>query len=240
VLSELRAAEEDITHAQGEPRGTLRVSTVGNGTGPIGDVLTAFLAKYPEISVDLHLSARRVDLLAENFDLAIRFGKLHEDAHLVAKRVGTSYRKMFASPGYLERHPAPEHPRDLHGHELLHPAGRRELELVSERGGRFRLHLSGRFCSNQITALRHQAIAGFGIANLPVSIASDDVRRGALRPVLPGWSSDPDPIHLVYPKQRFVPQKVRAFVEFAARALPPDAFGEKALRPADEPRTRAR
>jgi DNA-binding transcriptional LysR family regulator len=230
VLSELRAVEEDVKRAQGEPRGVLRISFVGTGDGPVGALITAFLARYPEITVDLHLAEHRVDLLAEDVDVAIRIGTI-DDANLVAKRVGTSYRKLFAAPAYLERRGAPDHPRDLRAHEMLAPVARREMELVNERGARVRIALRGRFTANRMSALRYQALAGAGIAGLPVAMAAEDVRRGALCPVLPAWRSDADPIHVVYAKQRFVPQKVRAFVDFAARALP-GAFGEIG---ADEP-----
>ena len=227
VLAELRAAEESVTRAQDELRGTLRISTMGTGGGLIGDLVTAFLARYPRIGVELHLSEHRVDLLAENFDVALRIGRLGHDAGLVAKRIGTSYRKMFASPSYLARHPAIGHPRDLEGHQLLRPTGKHEIELVNERGARFRVPLGGRFSANRVTALRHQALAGIGIAHLPAGLATDDVRTGALCPVLPEWRSDLDPIHLVYPKQPFVPQRVRAFLEFTARTLSADAFTDR-------------
>ncbi|APR81646.1 Transcriptional regulator, LysR family protein [Minicystis rosea] len=230
VLSELRAVEEDVKREQGEPRGTLRISTTGTGAGPIGDLVTKFLSKYPEIGVDLHLSEHQVDLVAENIDVAIRFGKIDDD-RLVARRIGTALRKMFASPSYLARRPAPHHPRELHEHEILRTAKMREVSLVNERGTRFRATLSARFTSNRISAVRHQAIGGLGITFLPMALAAVDVRRGLLVPVLPEWSFDPDPIHIVYAKQRFVPQKVRAFVEFAVRSMPIEAFGERRSEP---------
>lgn len=225
VLSDLRAVEDDVKREQGEPRGTLRVSSTGTGAGPVGELITAFLAKYPDISVDLHLSERQVDLLVENVDVAIRFGKIDDDDRLVAKRVGTVHRKLFASPAYLARRAMPHHPRDLQEHTVLLPARARELSIVNERGVRFRAPIAGRFTSNRLSALHHQTIAGIGIALLPVIVVASDVQRGLLVPVLPEWSSDPAPVHLLYAKQRFVPQKVRAFVEFARRALPLEAFG---------------
>ncbi len=226
VLAELRAAEADVSRADTEPRGVLRISIAGTGGSPVSDLLSAFLTRYPEIDLELSLNERRVDLVAEDIDVAIRMGSLADDDRLVARRIGTSSRRLFASPEYLRRRGVPEHPRDLTGHEILRPVGRSELELVSEGGAKHRVPFGRRFTANRLTALRHQAIAGLGIASLPNVIAAD-VREGSLAAVLPEWRSNMDPVHVVYAKQRFVPQRVRAFVDFATRHLPPGAFGER-------------
>ena len=169
-----------------------------------------------------------MDFLLENIDIAVRMGQLDDDEHLVARKVGDSYRKLFASLVYLERRGMPRHPRELDGHEVLRSAQHREIELADEHGERVRVPLTGRFSANRISALQHQAVAGLGIALLPVSLADRDVRQGALSVVLPEWSSDPTPTYIVYRKQRFVPRKVRAFVEFALRALGAGAFNSRA------------
>lgn len=219
ALSELSAAEQDAARAHEEPRGTLRIAGKGTGAGLVGDLAGRFLQAHPQISVDLRLLDRQVDLLAEHIDVAFHFGPLDDDAGVIGRKIGMSRRKLLASPDYLCSRPPIRHPRDLSGHELLCHTGRKEMLLVNEGGARFRVAVAGRFSANQISALQYQAIAGRGIAELPLGMVAEDLRRGALVDALPGWSSETYPIHIVYPKQRFVPRKVRAFVDFVAKAV---------------------
>jgi DNA-binding transcriptional LysR family regulator len=225
VLTELRSTERALVAEGDEPTGVLRISgTVGSSAGTTGDVLTLFLERHPKVTIDLVVTERRVDLLTEDIDVAMRFGKLPDDANLVARRVGVLHRLLYASPAYLARHPPVAHPRELASHAFVRLANSTQVELVHPSGERCRVALRGRFVTNQVVAMKHQALAGLGIACLPAPAAAPDVQRGALVPVLRSWRSEGEPFHLVYLKQRFATARVRAFIDFVTKHLPPDAM----------------
>lgn len=216
ALAQIEAADEVARSGQERPRGLLRISAApGMGTGGIGDAIASFLREHAEISVDLQLTSRRVDLAAENVDLAIRAGRL-EDSTLKARRLWSGVFRLYASPAYLQGRPAPQHPRDLKQHACLcftTSAEKGQTFDLRCAGKRVRVAASGRFSSNQIDAVRHQALRGQGVAFLPEEACARELERGGLSAVLPEWSSAPVHVYLVYPDQRFLPAKVKAFVE---------------------------
>ncbi|WP_158501728.1 LysR family transcriptional regulator [Vitiosangium sp. GDMCC 1.1324] len=222
ALAALETAETTLTRAQRAPRGTLRITaSVNMGLGIIGDVIAGFLEEHPNVEVDLLLTSRVVDLLAENLDIAVRAGPLR-DSRMKARLVGTSVFKLYASPEYLKGRRMPTHPHELKDHDCLRLTFATDKAHVYDlRHGRKRVRVPvrGRFSANEIGAVRKLAAAGLGIAFLPESSCMEELRRGRLVPVLPEWSSESTPVHLVFPAQRFVAPKVQAFVTYAARVL---------------------
>lgn len=222
ALIALETAEATLTRAQRAPRGTLRITaSVGMGLGLIGDVIASFLKEHPDVDVDLLLTSRVVDLLAENLDIAVRAGPLR-DSRMKARLVGTSVFKLYASPEYLKGRRMPTHPSDLKDHSCLRltfAADKAHVYDLRHGKKRMRVPVGGRFSANEIGAVRKLALAGLGIGLLPESACAEDLRRGRLVPVLPEWSSERTPVHLVFPAQRFVAPKVQAFVAYAARML---------------------
>jgi DNA-binding transcriptional LysR family regulator len=233
TLAELEGAERSLTRAQDAPRGLLRISAgTEAGTGMVGDLVAGFLIAYPDVAIDLQLSSRRVDLVAEDVDVAFRAGKL-DDSTLKARRLGGSLLKLFASPAYLARRSAPRHPLELKRHDCLCLTASRAAESVLDlRNGRERTRVvvRPRFSSNQVGAVRHQALAGGGIAFLPVHLCAAEVRRGELAPVLSDWRSEGVPIHLVHAAHRFVSPVVRAFLDHVGKSVGPDAWVTHSLR----------
>lgn len=203
-------------------RGTLRVSAAtGAGQTLIAPLVPEFLAAHPLMTLDLQLSNRYVDLIEEGYDLALRVGTLAADSRLVVRRLAPTRRVLLASPVYLERRGIPRTPQQLREHAcLVLDIGARprrwELQRIRAQAA---IDVTGPLHSNNAFVLLIACRSGAGIGLLPASVASADVRSGALRRVLPSWTSTEQGIYAVYPSARFIPAKVRAFVDFIARRL---------------------
>ena len=154
-LQQIAAAELALKSNQSEARGRLRIAAATNmGEGVIGDAIADFLAAYPHIEIELELGQRRVELIAEQYDLAIRLGELEETSSLVARRIGTIARQLMASPVYAADR-AISHPRDINPREIIGFAGEQAIELLHEGGERYLLECRGRLQVNRMTAIRH-------------------------------------------------------------------------------------
>ena len=239
LLAELADAESAASALGGALRGTLRVSIPsGFGLTHITPGIAEFAAAHPELNLDLHLSNRNVDLVEEGYDLAIRLGRL-TDSRMVARRLGESRRMLVASPDYVRTHGAPKRPADLAAHACLvldttTAPSRWELRSGAARE---RLRMPARLRSNNALALLDACRAGAGITLLPQVIVAADVAAGRLQRLLPRWNGDAQGVFAIYPGNRFIPAKVRRFVEFVEARLrafdaanPPD--GKRARRTA--------
>jgi len=212
-IAELQAAEVEASQAQAEPSGVLRITSAGVDTGHVGERIAEFLARYPLVTVDLFMSDRKLDLLAEGIDVAFRIGVVSDVPNLTARRIGLVQRALYASASYLRELKAPAQPKELESHALLLAKPEGELALVHKTGSRATVKLQPRFVANHPVALRHQALRGRGIALLPSHIGDEDVRAGTLKRVLADWATPSVPVSVVYAKQRYLPQRVRLFVD---------------------------
>jgi len=226
------AAEVDAVRAlsefrQARPSGRLRVSMPNDfATLLLTDMLAAFVTLHPAVSLELDLSPRRVDLLGENFDLAIRMGSLPDDASLAARKLADFPGGLYAAPQYLAEHGEPAHPDALMQHATLRLFGRSgesavwELRHPDERQawqGSPRAHT----VANSPELLIHLARAGAGITAVPDYFAAPWVRQGLLRRVLPAWSLPAHAAWAVFPGRRLMPAKTRAFLDMLLAALQP-------------------
>lgn len=221
ILAEAEAAEQAATALQREPRGTLRISAPNSfGWMHVAPAVPAFLERYPELSVDISLSPAYVNLVDEGLDLAIRIGVL-EDSPLIVRKLAPSRLVACAAPAYLEEHGVPHEPDDLAKHNCLCtdllPWGD-EWRLVGKRG-EVRVAVSGNVRSNSAETLRAAVLQGIGIAVLPTWAAGEALRAGALRRVLEAWKLPTSTIYAVYPGNRLMSMKVRAFVDHLARCF---------------------
>ncbi|RRQ20754.1 LysR family transcriptional regulator [Thiohalobacter thiocyanaticus] len=219
-LGHLLEAEAAVTAYAGEPRGRLRVTAPADfGDSILVCLLERLRAAYPQINVDLLLTDSYLDLVAEGVDVAIRAGAL-DDSTLIAKRVGIACWALFASPEYLDDAPPLASPRGLGRHRCLQftTFGKEQWHL-SSRKSRLTLPMAGNLIVNDLGVIRLMTLDGQGIGLLPTYICREDVQAGRLIRVLPKWQARADPVHLVYPRQRFVPPKLRAFVDIAAQVL---------------------
>ncbi|MBA2400934.1 MAG: LysR family transcriptional regulator [Bradyrhizobium sp.] len=218
ILAAIEAAEAEVTAASQLPRGHLRIS-VGTALAKqiLGPALPVFLAKYPDITVELHVSDHQIDLVAEQVDVAIRSGALG-DSSLVARKIGDATRVICASPHYLKQYGSPRVPADLLQHNCLTLPGPAWTQWpFHTHEGINRLAISGTFTSDNADLLRDMAIAGLGIARLADFMVARAVLEGTLVPLLQE-SHIPEsfPIHALTVPGRHRAPRIKAFIDFVA------------------------
>ena len=231
VLEEAEAAEQAVTHLHEEPRGRIKINApMSFGILHLADAIPDFLARYPQITVDIDLSDRFVDLIEEGYDLAIRIANLN-DSSLIARRLAPVRRIVAGSPDYFAKHGVPERPADLKHHNCL-----RYTYVVDGREWRFRgpdgeetIEVSGSMRANNSDVLRGAALAGAGLMMTPTFIVGDEVRAGRLLPVLTEFEIADLGIYAVYPHKRHLSPKVRAFVDFLAGRYGDDPYWDKGI-----------
>jgi len=225
MLAEADAALEAVEFARAAPRGTIRASCpVAVAQTALASILPDFLVKCPAVRLQLHVSNRRVDVLSEGFDVALRVRSqpTGEDG-LVMRSFGTFAEVLVASPGYLERAGEIAEPSQLAQRETLDYAGefdRRPWELVGPKGETTAAEPVPRVVCHDFVVLRAAVLAGLGVARLPETVVREDLKRGTLVRVLPAWSSPQGVLHVVFPSRRGLLPAVRAFIDFLAERLP--------------------
>ncbi len=217
VADEVEAAGALAQHRQLEPSGKLRIS-VPNDFANVGmtELIARFCDKYPAVSLELDLSPRRVDLVAENFDIAIRMGDLPDDSTLAARRVAIERFGLYAAPKYIAQRGLPEQPDDLLQHDLLCILSRSggPAPWVLTRGKvRWDRELRARLTANSPELLARIACGGAGIAASSDLFVSNYVRKGELVRVLPDWELPPATGWAVFPGRRLMPAKTRVFLD---------------------------
>ena len=221
LLSELEELDGSMTQSQASPRGRLRVD-VGASLALliIIPALPDFHARYPDIQIDLGVTDRPVDLVAENVDCVVRGGDL-TDQSLIARRIAQLPFLNCAAPSYLQRYGEPRHPSQLetdhHIVSFFHPRTGRPHQLDFVRGDE-EIEVTGRYIVsvNESNAYVAAALAGLGIIQTPRFMVEDHLAAGALRPVLADWSTKPMSLHVVYPPNRHLSNKLRVFVDWIA------------------------
>jgi DNA-binding transcriptional LysR family regulator len=223
VAAEVDAVKALSEHRQARPSGRLRVSMPNDfATQLLTDMLAAFIALHPAVSLELDLSPRRVDLLGENFDLAVRLGDLPDDTLLAAKRIAVFPGGLYASPSYLSERGDPASPDELPSHDSLRLLGRNgeAVPWTLMAGDRtWEGAPPARAVANAPDLLSSLARAGAGIAAVPDYFAAPSVRRGELRRVLPEWCMPSHTAWAVFPGRRLMPAKTRAFIDMLEAAL---------------------
>jgi DNA-binding transcriptional LysR family regulator len=244
ILAALEAAAEEVRESSAPPRGRLRVTMpAGFGELFLTPLFVEYASRFPEVSFELDLSARMVDMVAERFDVAIRIG-VQADSTLTARKIATVKTALVASPAYLDRAGTPQTPADLLAHSCLRLTGDRSPRAAWElqnRGKRASLAIAPRADANHPGILRQMARLGMGIALLDELIVIDDLESGALRRVLPGWGSAPVPVWAVTTSKvlpartRLLLQCLRDHINLVQARVVRDA-----LAPPSEPRARTR
>lgn len=226
VADEVEAVAALSAHRQAAPSGRLRVSMPADFANLLlADSLAAFVALHPAITLELDLSPRRVDLLAEGFDLAVRAGQLPDDGLLAARQLKVLSNGLYASPHYLAEHGQPATPEDLMKHAAVRlpgAGGEPATWNLTQGEQRWEGLPPGRLIANSPDLLVRLARAGAGIASVPDDFALPDVRRGLLQRVLPGWCAPSVTAWAVFPGRKLMPTKTRAFIDMLRIALGAD------------------
>jgi DNA-binding transcriptional LysR family regulator len=223
VVADLETAERLVTELQSVPRGKLRITApVEFGAAFLGDFLARFLQQQSEVSVDVVLTDRLVDLVDEGFDLAVRVGPLLEST-LIARKLGPLNRLLCASPAYLKRAGAPSRPSELEHHACIvfgaSPGGR--TWRFEGKGRATTITVPGRLTANNFNLIRDATVAGLGIAMLPAFLCASEIASGKLQRVLEGWTLADDNLYVVYPSTRHLSAKVRRFLDYLTEDLNP-------------------
>jgi DNA-binding transcriptional LysR family regulator len=214
-------AVEEAKHATGAlqtaPRGRLRVNApVSFGLLHLAPAITDFLQRFPDVSVEMLVNDRLVDLLEGEFDVGVRIGRLR-DSSLIARKIAPVRLAVCAAPDYLARHGVPKIPDDLANHNCLEYTyfeSRGEWRLLGPDRKEIAVPVSGRYLANNADVLRTTAIAGGGVILLPTFIVGDDLRAGRLIRLLPDYPPPEQGLHALYPPGRHLSAKVRSFVDF--------------------------
>lgn len=224
VAEQVDAASFLVQHHQAEPSGRLRISMPADFANlQMGPMLSAFMQRYPAIVIDLDLSPRRVDLMAEKFDLAIRMGDMPDDTSLVARRIVHVTNGLYAAPAYIARHGMPAHPDSLPQHATLCLRGQtgHALPWVLTHGKvRWEREMKARMLANSPDLLMRMALTGAGIATSSHQFAGPYVQSGELVRILPDWELPDSSGWAVFPGRRLMPAKTRVFLDMMV-----DMFG---------------
>jgi DNA-binding transcriptional LysR family regulator len=222
LLADAEAAEGALMAQSAHPRGTVRLAApMSFGIRDVAPILPDFLARYPEVSVDLHLSDALVDLIGDGFDVALRIGIL-ADSSLLGRRLAPMPAIIVAAPAYLERRGRPRHPADLAAHDCFAYAYLRTRDawhFVSKTGEQATVRPSGQLRVNNGDALLPVLLAGVGIASLPEFLVRDELANGRLEHVLPDWGAPRSSLYLLTPPGGPRPARVQVLVDFLARRL---------------------
>ena len=223
VVAEVEAVSALSERRQATPSGRLRVSMPSDFANLLlADTLAAFIVMYPAIQLELDLSPRRVDLLGEGFDVVLRMGNLPDDASLAARRLAVFSFGLYAAPDYLAEHGEPAEPDELAQHvgiRMLRASGEATPWTLAKGEQRWQGIPPGRASANAPELLIKLACAGVGIAAVPDYFAAPDVRRGALRRVLPDWCLPTHTAWAVFPERKLMPVKTRVFIDMLQTAL---------------------
>ncbi|GAB7526966.1 LysR family transcriptional regulator [Paraburkholderia sp. 2C] len=230
VLAELDEAEQAVGAASVVPQGRLRVSSLSAfGLRHVMSATADYATLHPQVTVDITLSDRVVEMIDEGFDVAIRASPAGlKSSSLIARQVATAHIVLCASPDYLQRHGVPKTLADLARHNFIEYSGVSAQDLVTAaNAGSAPLRLTGNLVVNHLEALRVVVLQGAAIALLGTEVVGDDIAAGRLVPLLVDLLPPRElPIHVMYASRRHVSAKVRSFVDFLA-----DRFSNESLWP---------
>ncbi len=221
-LAELDEVTGSAAMKEAQPQGRVRITTTSTiAQGVLSSVIPEFLKVHPAITLDVLTTTRQVDLIEEDFDLAIRVGEPSNN-RLIAKPLGRLRACLYAAPRFFPKGRWPKHPRELAGVSLLDMGSRREQcqWLLSSADDTFALRFTPRLSSVDEQLLLHAALAGLGVASLPELAAQERVKQGDLQPVLPQWCVREVTASAVFPSHKGMSASARAFIDFLAVQWP--------------------
>ena len=220
-----QAAADTVAQVHAEPCGTVRLSCpVTLAQTVLAELMPQFLARYPQVRVDMQVSNRVVDLVEEGLDLALRVrATLDDSASMVVKRLDDALQILVASPALLARQGTPASLDDLARLDSLAMSardGRSTLRLLGPEGQEHTVHHTPRYVADDLLTLKFAALAGTGMCWLPDYLCHEELRQGALVHLLPGWAPPRGIVHAVFPSRRGLSPAVRGLLDFLGETLP--------------------
>ncbi|WP_417451217.1 LysR family transcriptional regulator [Kordiimonas sp.] len=222
VLDRLAVADQSVSEMKARPSGHLRVSApLTFSLTQLTDRIPEFLAAYPDVTLDLSLEDRIVNIVEEGYDVAIRASARLEDSSLMAKKLMSMHHVVCAAPAYLAKHGTPESPTDLGGHEMVaFSLSTHSAEWPFTRGREaVRVPVQGRYKVSSSIAIKHALTGGFGIGIIPEIYVRDELKTGTLTRLLTDWQGPEHPVYAIYPERRFETAKLRAFLDWLGDVL---------------------
>ncbi|USD67841.1 LysR family transcriptional regulator [Vibrio sp. SCSIO 43136] len=223
VVEEAKRIEQLLSGKQGEPKGRLKISCpVGLGAGQLSGVLAEFAERYPKVQLDVELNDRKVDLVAEGFDIVLRATTQLEDSSLISRLVRRSHGVVIASPAYLAKYGTPKHPTDLIGHRCICYTNLQQpnlWEFSDWQGERVSVTVDNTIMTNSAQMEIAMCLAGQGITRLPVDHVQEELAQGKLVELFEDWPKFPLALYLVYPSRKHMSPKVRSFIEFVIEKI---------------------
>lgn len=216
-LDALIEAEAALSPAKSSPVGTLRVSApMTVALVCLSEAIPDFLARYPDLSLELHLDDRRVDIVREGFDLAIRGYSSLEDSSLIARKLGVMQHVLCAAPAYFKTHGKPQAPSDLKAldHIRFPYGGNADVWGFTRDGQSERIPVKARYSVSSSLAVRDALRAGMGVSLIPLPYIVKDIREGRLETALTDWATAEITHYAVYPSRQHVAPKIRVFLDF--------------------------
>ncbi|MGF1622314.1 MAG: substrate binding domain-containing protein, partial [Rhodomicrobiaceae bacterium] len=226
ILDDLEEADSVIGPMQQVPSGLLRINAPMTLTLlTLSEAMPRFLAQYPQLSVDLRMDDRRINIVDQGIDVAIRVSDQLEDSSLIARKLMAMPHVLCGAPSYFEQSGVPATPRDLTMHNCIQftLSGHVDEWTFTKDEETIRMPINGRYKVSSSLALRDALWAGFGLSLIPRLYVEDDLAAGRLRTVLDEWSTVETTVYAVYPSRRFVVAKLRAFLDFLVEEL--NAYG---------------
>lgn len=219
VLADIEQVEQQLSAQRASVSGSLRVTApLALGQRCIGPLLAEFCARHPEVRAQLELTDTLLDLVASGMDVAVRFGGM-DDSSYISRPLAPNYRVLCASPDYLGRHGVPGHPGDLLAHHCLHIGQQAQADWRFEGNDPVTVRINARLVANDGVTVHQWAVNGHGIARKSIWDVAEDLRAGRLVRVLADYRIPAAPLHAVYPHNRHLAPRVRAFLDYLAEHL---------------------
>jgi len=226
IVEEAEEAELAVTRLHGEPRGTLRINApMTFGINHLSPCLPNFMNRYPDLAIDIAFNDRQVDLIEEGFDVGIRIAKL-SDSSLIARKLSPCRLAVVATPEYWDQHGRPKHPNQLKSHDCLiysHRLSPDEWTFEGEEG-QITVPITGRMRGDNGDALLELTRAGLGIYRCPTFMSGESIAKGKLEAVLEEYETQDISVYAIWPHNRHLSTKVRAFVDFLVERFGPEPY----------------
>lgn len=223
IIADAQIAEQALTGHQAEPKGLLKISCpVSFGLSRLRPIMAKFMELYPQVTLDIDLNDRKVDIVGDGFDVVIRATLQLEDSSLISRRLMTTKAITLASPEYLKQHGTPQHPSDLQQHQILTYSNLKNPNLWSyldKNGEEILVNVESRLTTNSPELELELCVGGQGIIRMPMFNLTDEIESGKLVPILTEYEKSEVNVYLVYASRKHMAAKVRVFIDFVLEHL---------------------